>query len=179
MLCNQYNTHTQNPAKNRLLVFSQETVNTSPNSFACENSLLVIQALIRGLCHMSHQVLSICGGQHSMLPASSQTYTTSFFPFIRLNVHYMTVFLHTERLKGVWVSKHDEKTETSGYWTEPISLFHCHTDRKVSDREASIPYPKATEPEFALFISYCVLSIDAAIILSHSFHWDSLLRFSI
>lgn len=41
MLCNQHRTHTQYPAKNRLLISSQEKLNTSPNSFAYENSLLV------------------------------------------------------------------------------------------------------------------------------------------
>lgn len=179
MLCNQHHIHTHYPAKNRILVSSQAKLNTSLSSLACENSLLVTQALTRGLCHVTPTARCLwrpaqyAASRFRLIPQAF------LFPFYQLNVHYKTVFPHSERLKGVWVSKHDGKIETSGYWTEPISLLHCHTDRKVNNRESPTTYPKATEPEFALLISYCVLSIDAAILLSHSFHWDSLLRLSI
>lgn len=53
MLCKQHHTHTQYAAKNRLLVFSQEKLNTSLNSSAYEASLLATQALTRGLCYVT------------------------------------------------------------------------------------------------------------------------------
>lgn len=155
-------------------VSSQEKLNISPNSFAYETSLLATQALTRGLCHVTPNAQ--CGGQHTTV----HRLTPQAFPLLSGSMLTTRLCFFTQRdSRESWVSKHDGKTETSGYWTEPISLLHCHTDRKVNDREPPTPYPEATEPEFALFISYCVFSIDAAILLTHSFHWDSLLRLSI
>ena len=50
------------------------------------------------------------GGHHSMLAASSTDLQDSS-PFTRMNVHYMTVFPNTERLKWISVRKCDGKTE--------------------------------------------------------------------
>lgn len=134
MLCNQHHTHTQYPAKNRHLVSSQEKRNISPDSFAYDNSLLVTQALTRGLSPVTPTAQCLwTPAQYAASKFMDLHHKLLFSSFLRLSVHCLIVFLHTERLKGVWASQHGGKTESSGYWTEPMSLLHCHTDRQGND----------------------------------------------
>lgn len=178
MLCNHI-THTQSPVNNRLLVSSQEKPNTSPNSFAYEIPCWSPKHW-PGDCVLSHQLLSVCGGQHSMLPARSHTYTTTFSPPLFSGSTFTTwlcFFTQTHsgqsELANMMGKQNPVATEQNPFHCSTVTL----TDKELT--EPPPPYPKATEPEFALLISYCVLSIDAAILLSHSFHWHSLLRLSI
>lgn len=66
-----------------------------------EHLLDTFSTLSGGSCHVMRTVqclreaITVCWQQ---VP---QTYTKRFFPFTRMNVHYMTVFPNTARLKGI------------------------------------------------------------------------------